>query len=377
MDVTRPRFGGLDGVRGLAALAIVIHHASLYTGSQGAMAGGDILRRLDIGVPVFFVLSGFLIHRPFAAARAAGERVDLPDYLRARALRLLPAYWVALAIVALVPWLVDVYPSIEAVRTGDWWRYAGLLQIYDADTAGQGFAHAWTLCTELSFYLVVPLWAWLLRRASPRAEIAALLALGLLSFALREVTYARPEAIGGWYPFGLTIGGTFLWFSVGMSAAVWSVQRGERTRPPLPPGPAWALGVGVFLLLSLAAGLPHSTAAPSAVGELLIHGGYAVIAALLVVPLTGAGGADDGRVGRALRTRPMRRLGEVSYGVYLWHPIVIVALLDVGIGRDAFLVLAPATAAVSILLGTLSYEVVERPARRLRGRRSVRDVTHA
>jgi peptidoglycan/LPS O-acetylase OafA/YrhL len=200
----------------------------------------------------------------------------------------------------------------------------------------------------------------------PRREITALLALGLLSWGLRELTYARPGVLGGSYPFEFTIGATFLWFSVGMAAAVWSVSRGQRADAPLPAGAAWLAGGVVFLLLSYAAGLPRSTAKPSAFGFLVLHGGYALIAGLLVLPFTGEATLDRSLVARVLTGRPMRRLGEVSYGVYLWHPIVIVALLDAG-ASHRFVLLAPLAAVASIVLGSLSYELVERPARRLRG----------
>jgi peptidoglycan/LPS O-acetylase OafA/YrhL len=370
----KPRFDGLDGLRGLAALAIAVHHAGLYTGVYEDAAGGQIVRRLDVGVPLFFVLSGFLIYRPFVAARLAGAQpLKLRRYLRARALRLLPAYWVALGLVAAVPAFAHVMPTVHAAtHGGEWWRYCGLVQIYWPASASQGFPHAWTLCTELSFYVAVPLWALIWRRAhgarDMHLEMAALLAVGVVSWGLRELTYARPQVIGQSFPFELTIGATFLWFSLGMAAAVWSVRRGRRNEPVLPPAVAWTAALVVFLLLSFAAGLPRSLAAPSAAGWLVMHGGYGLVAALLVVPFTGDGADADrhGRVGRFLRSAPLVRLGEISYGFYLWHAFAILALLELGVGRHSFAILATATVAASTILGALSYRLVELPARRLR-----------
>lgn len=371
-----PRFPALDGVRGLAALAVVVHHVGLYVGAHGDIAGGEVLRRLDVGVPVFFALSGFLLYRPFVAARAArGPAVRVPDYLRARALRLLPAYWVALGLVAAVPYLASVTPTIDPVQSGDWWRYFGLTQVYTADAIGQGFPHAWTLCVELSFYLLLPLWAavWSRRPLDDRrsvAEVVLLLGLGVASWGVRTLTYVEPQVLGSWFPFGFTVGATFLWFSVGMAAAVLGVHRPAWIRAWPAPGAAWAAALVVFLLLSYAAGLPRSTARPSGVGFLLLHGVPALIAALLVVPFTTTDGHGRSAVGRVLASRPLVRLGEVSYGVYLWHPIVVLVLLDQGVGTDdRFWILAPVTIAASIALGALSFELVERPARRLRRRR--------
>jgi peptidoglycan/LPS O-acetylase OafA/YrhL len=72
-------------------------------------------------VGVFFALSGFLLYRPYLAARLAGRpQPSTRSFLRRRWLRILPAYWVALTVLA-------IWPGLPGVFTGDWWRYYGLL----------------------------------------------------------------------------------------------------------------------------------------------------------------------------------------------------------------------------------------------------------
>src|SRR4051812_409189 len=94
------RLPALDAVRALGALAVVAHHVGFATGvnlSGGPWSGW--LARLDVGVAVFFVLSGFLLFRPWAHAQAtARERPKTLRYLWRRALRILPAYWLTVVV---------------------------------------------------------------------------------------------------------------------------------------------------------------------------------------------------------------------------------------------------------------------------------------
>src|SRR6266516_1997197 len=92
----------LDGLRAVAALAVLLTHVAFQTGEVARAAGGAVLARLDAGVAVFFVLSGFLLYRPYALARASGTpRPSIRRYVLRRAARILPAYWLALGAVAL------------------------------------------------------------------------------------------------------------------------------------------------------------------------------------------------------------------------------------------------------------------------------------
>ena len=130
-------------------------------------------------VIAFFVISGFLLYRPYVAARArAGPVPRTGRYARRRALRILPAYWIALTLLA-------IYPGLQGVFSGDWWRYYGYLQLYSSRTELQGIPVAWSLCVEVTFYITLPLWAIAIRRLrgdppAARALYAEVLPLGLL-----------------------------------------------------------------------------------------------------------------------------------------------------------------------------------------------------
>ena len=97
-------FPAMDGYRAVAALAVLLAHVALLSGIvRTNTTFGPYLARADVGVSVFFLLSGFLLYRPFVAARLAGRPSgSLGGYVRRRALRIIPAYWFALTIVAFV-----------------------------------------------------------------------------------------------------------------------------------------------------------------------------------------------------------------------------------------------------------------------------------
>ena len=112
-----PRFPLFDSLRGLAALAIVLTHVGLGSGANYNAAYGALLARLDIGVTLFFVLSGFLLYRPFVAARIEDRpALRLRDYARRRVLRIVPAYWLALTVLAIWPGLTLHGPALGLLR---------------------------------------------------------------------------------------------------------------------------------------------------------------------------------------------------------------------------------------------------------------------
>ena len=122
----QPRFPLLDSVRAIAALSVLVFHASFW--SQITLTGSDLapfLSRLDVGVTIFFVLSGFLLYRPFVRARLLGTPPPRAiAYGWRRVLRIVPAYWLALTVIALV------IPKPDTFEPGHAVVYYGFLQIY-------------------------------------------------------------------------------------------------------------------------------------------------------------------------------------------------------------------------------------------------------
>ncbi len=179
-------------------------HAGTFTGltGPGGSSAGGWVRHLNVGVSVFFVLSAFLLYRPFVVAHLRGEPGPrLVPYLARRAVRIYPAYWAALFVTATV---------LDQAVLGDWWgklRFYSLTQIYWGDTALGGLPQAWSLCTEVSFYLVLPAWAALVARVGGtpdrrrRAHLVGCLVWYVGGLAFRAALRAGDHALGyAWLP---------------------------------------------------------------------------------------------------------------------------------------------------------------------------------
>ena len=170
MSAPDGRHAPIDGLRALAAVAVLLTHVAIYSGLVAA--GGTAARyaqRLEVGVAIFFVISGFVLYRPFLLARLEGAGSPaVGRYARRRALRIVPAYWLALTVSAVALTLPGVL-SARGIVT-----YYGFGQIYSQDTLTGGLVQAWTLCVEVTFYAFLPLWAWALRTTGPSERTAIL-----------------------------------------------------------------------------------------------------------------------------------------------------------------------------------------------------------
>jgi peptidoglycan/LPS O-acetylase OafA/YrhL len=368
-----PRFPLLDGLRAVAALAVVALHTTVYTdyfrGWEGAYA-----RQLACGVTVFFVLTGFLLYRPFLAARISSSRpVRLRDYARRRALRIVPAFWLALTVLA-------IWPGLPGGPLGShWWRYYGFLQDFDGHTLFDGLGTGWSLGTEVSFYLLLPLYALLLARLSRRRSVRGTLATELsVLAALSAFSLLLRLALWGTHPnLCYTLLGTFDWFAVGMALAVLSVaadhDAGAR-RVALTigrhPTLSWAIALIALTLAAAYWQLTHNYASYSA-GPL--HLIWATVALFIVLPAIFAPQAA-GAPGRVLSIPLVAWLGIISYGIYLWHlPLVteigrvgadLVGAPLTGLAATVFLFALVTTAVV--LCAAASYYLVERPLLRFK-----------
>jgi peptidoglycan/LPS O-acetylase OafA/YrhL len=365
-----PRFPLFDGLRAVAAIAVLVFHAAFFAGALGTTWWGEIAGRLEIGVAVFFAISGFLLYRPyFAAHYHDGESPRPRDFLRRRVLRIVPAYWLALTLLA-------VYPGLSGVFGPDWWVYYGFGQVYSEETFSQGIPQAWTLCVEVTFYLALPVYALALRAAGRgldragrlRLELAVLLLLSVACLALRAAVIGSGPSV---LPY--TLAGLFDWFAAGMALAVLSVGLAEREAPPRWaravrrwPGSCWLLALVVFLLLAWVVPAP-STAVPY--GELELHAINVlspVVAVLLILPAV-VGDRAGGSVRRLLALPVVTWLGLVSYGLYLWQADLLrwVASRDV----DAMASLLVLGGTLTVAAAAASYYVAERPILSFKDRR--------
>ncbi|HEX4671247.1 MAG TPA: acyltransferase [Solirubrobacteraceae bacterium] len=353
-DLTPERFGGLDALRALAALSIVLFHAvGIYArGSAPDAWTHDWVARLDVGVPIFFLLSGFLLYRPFVRARAAGEEPRLRAYAWRRFLRIFPGYWVALVVAVLALGLSGALAP----------RYLLLLQSYSKDTVAGGLPQAWTLCVEVAFYAFLPLWAAFVRRTAA-SELPALAALFAVSLAYKLVVLGAAVGthVGAVDPWIIALPAYWDMFAMGMALAVVS------TRRAIPGHPAawWLAAALLFVLSAKGAGLAHPSAEGFTHAQVLVrHYLYAAIAfCVLAAALTGP---------RPLEVAPLQALGRISYGIYLYH-LTVLGLLgkwDLAQLEDhvhPYILWSTFGIAGTLVLATASWFAVERPALSLRG----------
>ena len=153
---TARRVPGIEGLRALAAGGVVLFHAYYYQAGRGGGAAGLLLRDCALGVTLFFTLSGFLLFRPYARAALCGTSAPgVRNYLRNRALRIVPAYWTVLGVCALTFGLYEtVGPQLVPKLTtmpplGHLLASTFLVQNYTRSTFGTGLPQAWSLAVEV------------------------------------------------------------------------------------------------------------------------------------------------------------------------------------------------------------------------------------
>jgi peptidoglycan/LPS O-acetylase OafA/YrhL len=376
------RFPCFDGLRALAALSVVAVHTTFVSGFTGRSGLGNYTSRLEIGVSVFFVISGFLLYRPFAAAHFDGCSVSVPGFWTRRLKRIIPAYWAAFLIVTYVMHADKIRHGWKGVAVN-----LGFAQIYSPYYALTGITQAWSLCTEMSFYLALPLWAWCIgRRQRDATTQLRLELLGLGGWVAVSVVW-RSIVLSAHGQLALTMpnwlpGYTDL-FALGMLLAVFSAWTGSTGRSfrllddRAVPWISWSVAALMFVAVSNI-GLPATPVTASPLGlSLLRQTLYGLFAFFVVAPAV-VGPQDQGLVRRLLQTRPLVLLGTVSYGIYLWHESWIAMFLRWT--RDpiftmSFVVLLSFVVVTATTAASLSYYGLERPV--LRARFRVRRATQA
>ena len=347
----------VEGMRACAAMGVVVTHVAFQTGhSTGAT--GRLFGRFDLAVAVFFALSGFLLWRGHAAAaRGLAPRPRTGHYLRSRAVRIMPAYVVAVAVI------LTLLPDSNHASLTVWLANLTLTQIYVPLTLTGGLTQMWSLSVEVSFYLALPVLALLARRLPVAARLPAIAALAMLSLAW------------AWVPTFLTDASTwnnpldwppafFSWFAAGMLLAEWVhsgiglPHRLARKRVLMA-----VIAVAAYLVaaspLAGPAGLAVGSAAQFAVKTAM----GSLVAFALVAPLV----LDrPGTPHRVLGSTTMVTLGRWSYGLFIWHLAALDMVFPV-LGTFAFSGGMPSVLALTLIFGwaiaAVSYGLVESPCR--------------
>jgi peptidoglycan/LPS O-acetylase OafA/YrhL len=350
------RIPALDGLRGIAVLLVVIEHIEtiLVPGTVRVDAGP--LRGAFLGVDIFFVLSGFLITSLLLGEQAERTRVRFAAFYRRRALRLLPALYVLLAVHVLYTWVTGLSLHVEwlTVRgalayVSNWtWKWDGL-------QSAPGLGHLWSLAVEEQFYLVWP--AVLIVFLGVRRRTATVAIVIVAGIAVIAVHRAMMWEHGvNWLFLLLRTDTRADSLLVGaLLAQLW--VRGWRPSARIVIPAAWV----ATALLAVFVTVARSTHA------FLYLGGFTLVAVCTAtVILAASEGQWPGT--RLLEIPSLRVVGRVSYGLYLWHMPLFYVVNRYGAGWGAparILVGVPLAAAATFA----SWRYVEQPFLRLKDSR--------
>lgn len=368
---TAQTFPLLDSLRGLGALCVVLTHTAFWSGDytrHGTL--GTLLARLDVGVAIFFVLSGFLLSRAWVARAADGLAAPRArPYLWRRALRIVPLY-----VVTVVLAMVFVHDN-RGASAGSWLSTLLMLDTFHQATFPAGLTQMWSLAVEVSFYLVLPLLMRVLvgRTLRPRRVAAGLLVLTAVTvwWHLAGAALVGEGQPLQWLP------AFFTWFGAGIALAVVEVlhARGRHSRPVLAlvslarqPGSCWTLAAALLLAAATPLAGPSMFAAPTPGESLTRNLLYAAVGTLLV--LTGVFADPRSTYARWAGHRLPRRLGWLSYGVFCLHlPVLHLVMWTTGweLFEGRMLPLSALAIGASLVAAELSYRLLERPALRLKG----------
>ncbi|MBC9954350.1 acetyltransferase [Leucobacter sp. cx-42] len=360
VSTPHPRhIGGLDGLRAIAVLLVLIYHLA-----PKALTGGFL------GVDIFFVISGFLITTLLLREVRKSGQIRLVAFWQRRARRLLPPLALVVLVSTTLAYLVDrdllVNIGKQILGTvffvSNWMFIANGTDYFTQDTP-ELFRNTWSLAIEEQFYLVLPLLALLLITLRSRATRGLpLLILGVISagfmagMAVDGIDPTRIYFGSDTHSFGLLLGAALAVFAEPRKGTDVARQIG-RSGQILTTSIA-VLGGAVFLYLAFTvkeASLESFT------------GGFQ-LATLLAVAIIWAITRPGAIVGRALDCAPLRWIGERSYGIYLWHwPLLLIvtaALKNVFGGSAPLALVIIITATATFGLAALSYTYVEQPVRR-------------
>jgi peptidoglycan/LPS O-acetylase OafA/YrhL len=320
-------------------------------------------------VAVFMVLSGFLVFRPYVRSTIDGSRPQqTARYLMRRAARIYPAYWVAFIGYAVV------HDGTTGRPLGNW----TLMEPVLTDNALAGMGVSWTLTLEVCFYVFLPVFAvpvarFARRRSDPesrwRIAAAATAVLCVLGLSYSAVLPWIMDDTSRW---GRALPAYLWWFGLGMLIAVLRESEAAGVRvwhglSALSRNTAWCwflAGVCYFSVVRSLGPQVNRLFVPESYGQVMVRFAFQGLAAFfLVLPVTSRDAYSSSRP--VLASRPLVFLGSVSYGVYLWHQTIIHLVrdwFDPSRPVQAWLGICAVVVPVSVVIGWISYRVVERPA---------------
>lgn len=316
---------GLDGLRAISVLAVIVFHHYLVGGHEVGWAPGGFL-----GVEVFFVVSGYLITSLLLSQRRETGHVSLREFYLRRARRLLPALYMLLAVVIAFSllFLPDAVGKLRSdtlaalTYTSNWWQIIAHRSYIAEAGRPELLKHLWSLAIEEQYYLAWPfLLIFGLRKLGRQRMLATMLATALVSTVLLAVL-AHGSVDHAYYASYTRLSGLLLGSMFAFYFAPYRIRGipGRGARVALDVAGAFGLLVllGSFGLLHHF-GINGFTFPTSRLDDLAVfHGGFLLVdlATLLVIAAAVHPASD---VGRALGCKPLQWIGVRSYSLYLWH----------------------------------------------------------
>jgi len=349
-----PHQPALDGLRGVAVLAVLLYH-----GGATWMRGGFL------GVDLFFVLSGYLITTLLLVEWGRSGGINLRGFWARRARRLLPALALVLVGIAVYALAFAEATQLDRIRDDGLaaigyvanWRFIFSNQSYfDQFGAPSPLRHMWSLAIEEQFYLLWPFLMVGLLHWRPKLRILTrVFAIGALTSALLMAVLFRSGSDPSRVYYGTDTRAQALFAGAALAAVLLRV----RTRGGGPPRSApWVrAGLAGLALLAVMFVTTKDTA------EWMYRGGYLLAAGACALVIAAAVQPRRNLVRAVLSPMPLRAVGQVSYGLYLWHWPVYLTMTEerIGLGGTALLL---ARLAVSGGFAVASYFLVELPVRR-------------
>lgn len=378
------RNNSLDGIRGLAAVAVLAFHVWLFSEAHSTMRRSEpwdwFFAELSLGLYLFFVLSGYLMFRPFVA-RVGGDGAwpGLRTYVRKRVVRIVPAYYFSLlgAVLLLYTGSDGLEPHLPPA--GDLWIFLFAGQNYSSETVLTLNAATWTLAVEVAFYFVVPAIGLWIARTRGRLGYAVGLVLAMVAIGVAWNWWTLGEGA----VWRLALPAMLPYFAFGLLAAVaveWLKRRQEdggvdaqKPAQTTAQKQAPALGGKAMGGVAMATGL-LLVGIDIAIREAFIDERFTEV--LRAMP-AGAGfaviivAATSGQAAaRLLGARLLVWLGAISYGVFLWQTPLILGARDRGWLPDSVWTAFVPVLLASIAAAVVSMRLVERPVERWAKRRA-------
>jgi len=344
------RFRGFNALRAVAALGVVAAHT--LTTSPLTSLPKFVVENLATGVALFFVISGFLLWRPFAASLGDRAKVSVKRFAANRALRIVPLYTV---VVLVVFFATEAHPAEALLRL---FRALSFTGVYAGDDL---LPVAWSLDDEVAFYLLLPvlflvLMAW---RRPPQRLVLGVGIIGALSVISLVALALTPQDLA-------ITGGPltkFHLFGLGMLLASLHVRWPRYGLSPR----MLALGAAGVIVAFSVSGFAYEQ-------HMFLFNPVCGVASFLFVGVVAFSG-PQARLTRVLSLRPLVFLGEISYGIYLWHEAIHHVLFNEGILSSSYVPGFLELAMCTIALATGTYYLVEKPALRLKNRWAVQRST--